>query len=59
MTRKFAVDKSLSEIAIIYAVMEEFPNQDGKVIMPVCFRLSVRVIPTVFIYPISIPINGV
>lgn len=41
MTGEFARDKGLSEVAIVYAVVEEFPDQDRKVIMTVCSQASV------------------
>lgn len=59
MAGKFPLDKSLGEVAIIYAVVEDFPDQDGKVIMTVCFRISVMIVHIELFSPISIPINGV
>lgn len=59
MARKFSLDKSLGEVAIIYTVVEEFPDQDGKVVMTVCYRPSVIIFHTELFFAISIPINGV
>ena len=41
MTGEVARDKGLSEVAIVYAVVEEFPDQDRKVIMTICSKTSV------------------
>lgn len=41
VTGEFVRNKSFGEVAIIYAVVEEFPDQDRKVIMTVCSKTSV------------------